>query len=802
METHSPLAVLLITASLYCSALAQNQNISTHVETGKPLIRNYSPKEYQAAPDVWAILQDQRGVMYFGTGNGVLEYDGVTWRLIRMLRGSTVFALVEGNDGRIYAGGKSDFGFLTPDSIGQMQFVSLLDKLNPQDRIFSEINTIVVMNDGVLFQSYERLFLYTGNMIKVWKPKTSFGYVIKVGNTVYIRQNRLGLMQMVDDSLRFIPGGKTLANTLILSMLPYHENGPLGKSRDKLLIVNFGEGLSLFDQNSLRPVMPEVSALLEGEIYRAVICPAADTLYAVASLRNGIAIVDKTGKIIRHINKSTGLNSNKIHSIYFDRENAMWLAMENGIARVELFSPFSVYDDGLGYPGLVNRIFRYQGRIHILDDSGGLYALTPPVLKGRHPHSSTVQTRFQRISNISVKWDLIPFNNSLLAGGIDAIHQIHNGESDFVSETPAVINVLHRSRIDTNRVYVGCTSGLFSIRRIIEEQGSEKWLKEGEIEDVQGMITRIMETSNGVWLETNGSYPIRVKFSRMTAAKTHPPNRRKPIVERYGAWHGLPNSEIYIYPTTSHPIFVTEKGLFRFIEETGRFVPDSTYGSHLADGSPGVDMLLEDRHGDTWIATSKAYKSVLNLARRQADGRYEMVRNPFLRVSVGGISAIYPEDNDITWFGGTERLVRYDSNIQQDLERNFPALIRRVTVNGDSVIYGGAFPLNLPSKGEFDEISPRGDTQRPGGVAAILEYSANTLRFEFAVPCYEDESANRFQYFLEGFDREWSDWTYETQKDYTNLPPGNYRFRVRARNVYEHLGSEGVYSFRILPPWY
>ena len=116
----SPLSILLIITSFYLLVPAQNQNISTQIETGKPFIRNYLPKNYQAAPDVWAILQDQRGVMYFGTGNGVLEYDGVSWRLIRMSRGSTVYALVEGNDGRIYAGGKSDFGFL--GTIGHSPF--------------------------------------------------------------------------------------------------------------------------------------------------------------------------------------------------------------------------------------------------------------------------------------------------------------------------------------------------------------------------------------------------------------------------------------------------------------------------------------------------------------------------------------------------------------------------------------------------------------------------------------------------------------------------------------------------------
>jgi heme exporter protein D len=55
---------------------------------------------------------------------------------------------------------------------------------------------------------------------------------------------------------------------------------------------------------------------------------------------------------------------------------------------------------------------------------------------------------------------------------------------------------------------------------------------------------------------------------------------------------------------------------------------------------------------------------------------------------------------------------------------------------------------------------------------------------------------------LEGFDRTWSDWGSDSKRDYTNLPPGDFRFRVRARNLYMHESSEASYRFEILPPWY
>ncbi len=59
-----------------------------------------------------------------------------------------------------------------------------------------------------------------------------------------------------------------------------------------------------------------------------------------------------------------------------------------------------------------------------------------------------------------------------------------------------------------------------------------------------------------------------------------------------------------------------------------------------------------------------------------------------------------------------------------------------------------------------------------------------------------------YSYFLKGYDEKWSDWTKKTEKDYTNLPAGNYNFQVKAKN---NLGSESeitAYVVNVLPPWY
>ena len=78
----------------------------------------------------------------------------------------------------------------------------------------------------------------------------------------------------------------------------------------------------------------------------------------------------------------------------------------------------------------------------------------------------------------------------------------------------------------------------------------------------------------------------------------------------------------------------------------------------------------------------------------------------------------------------------------------------------------------------------------------------NRFRFEFSSPSYSDEQVNKYQFYLEGYETQWSDWTKETKKEYTNLPEGTYTFRVRAENIFNQKSIEDTYSFSIRPPWY
>ncbi len=69
--------------------LSQDRNLFDY---GYPEITQYTPQDYQAHSQTWGITQDSKGRMYFGSSDGVLQYDGVTE--VHAISGSLVHIIV------------------------------------------------------------------------------------------------------------------------------------------------------------------------------------------------------------------------------------------------------------------------------------------------------------------------------------------------------------------------------------------------------------------------------------------------------------------------------------------------------------------------------------------------------------------------------------------------------------------------------------------------------------------------------------------------------------------------------------
>jgi Y_Y_Y domain. len=84
----------------------------------------------------------------------------------------------------------------------------------------------------------------------------------------------------------------------------------------------------------------------------------------------------------------------------------------------------------------------------------------------------------------------------------------------------------------------------------------------------------------------------------------------------------------------------------------------------------------------------------------------------------------------------------------------------------------------------------------------LLNHRWNSFHIEYSSPLFEQQSTIEYSYYLEGFDKGWSEWSRKTEKDYTNLPAGTYKFQVKARNNLHNESAVASYSFVVLAPWY
>ena len=154
--------------------------------------------------------------------------------------------------------------------------------------------------------------------------------------------------------------------------------------------------------------------------------------------------------------------------------------------------------------------------------------------------------------------------------------------------------------------------------------------------------------------------------------------------------------------------------------------------------------------------------------RRIVVGRSDDVRA--FRCRSSGFPTWIPDR--VVWFGSRDNLFRMDlTRVTSAANAAFPALVRRVTVNQSQTCFAGT--------------ARRSDTPAAGGdirVVALRVRGAELHRRD------RHRSTRRGSKAL---DDDWSPWTTEARRDFTNVGFGDYRFRVRARNVIGQISERG-----------
>ncbi len=359
------LLFLSIAATYFLVSRLYPQEISASFvssQTGVPFVQNYL-NEYDAHPQNWAMVQDQRGIMYIGNTAGLLEYDGVTWRVHHPLSGESVVSLAIDKQGVIYIGGRGDFGYLQPDSTGSLVFVSLADRLEEAYRNFGMIWEVCSTTHGIYFRTSRFLCRWDGRKLITWQPQKSFGYLAQVRDEIYVWDRGVGIQTLQGDSLLLIPQGDEFRTKTTYVIIPF--------TKGKVLLGTRTDGLYIFDGSTITPFKTEADDFLkQAKVYHGVMINTKEPRWALGTTLGGLIVIDHDGRVQQVLNRALGLLDDKVHFVFHDNESGIWISQNNGLSRLEFPSPFSILDQRLSLGGTPHALVKHRGELYVATNLG------------------------------------------------------------------------------------------------------------------------------------------------------------------------------------------------------------------------------------------------------------------------------------------------------------------------------------------------------------------------------------------------------------------------------------------------
>jgi ligand-binding sensor domain-containing protein/DNA-binding CsgD family transcriptional regulator len=728
--------------------LAQTGNL------GLPPVTNFSKSTYQAGTQNWDIAQDAQGRLLFANNEGLLVFDGVHWQRHPISNGTCVRSVAIAPDGHIYVGGQGEIGVFSPDAQGRLSYQTLNYLITGEEKQFADVWDIVVGDDGcIYFRSDELLFQLRNNRIRSFSSGGKTSFLGKTGSRILVHDTNNGLMLFDGEQFTLIPTGYK-PESPITALLPF--------GKDTVLITTLKNGIFCLTNDRLTPWITPLDAFLKDKrIYSAALLP--NNQIALGISLGGLVVLGSNRKPIQWLKKSEGLQNTNVLSVFADKSHNLWLGLDNGIAQVEISSPFyRILPDGpLEGTGYAARAFENQ---LWLGTSNGLFA--KPFGVDVDPFESK---DFNLVPGTTGQaWNLSTVGGKLLLGHHEGSFKIHGGSSQRISEVQGVWQFLPMN--DTAMV-----AGLYDGLALFTRSGNGDWSFRRRLNGLNESCRIMVRDADGfLWV----SHPYRGVF-RVRIRE----NFRDLDVQLLGKKDGLPSDlNNYVFEIGGKILVAADSGIFRFDANTQHFEAVPNFDQKLG-GEGRVRYLREDGQGNIWFCRGSDV-GVLWVEDAGLEKKIRRQTFPWLSGQlVGGFELIFPADERNIFFGSEKGFLHLDPERLRHADTTLQVMISSVKLPGtrDSLIFGGFLST---------------------GEKIHLAYGHNTLSIAFSANAFGETRQIRYSYRLKGLDNEWSVWSDKTERDFLNLPAGDYVFWVKARNEYGVESAPVQFSFQISPPWY
>ncbi len=710
----------------------------------RPPIEIYSPKNYEAENQNWAISQTEDKLIYVANSKGLLEFNGAKWTLYPSPNGS-ILRSVNVINNLIYTGSYREFGYWQKNEFGTLYYTSLSQNLKVEFLEDEEIWTIISIDDYLLFQSLKRIYIYNklDASYTVINSDTTIYKMLKIDNSIYFQKNKDGIYKIENGIPKLISNDPILKEVKLVNIF---------KQGGHLLIETENEGFYVFVNEVLQKWSVSINKdIAKYSVYRSI--KLQDDSFVLGTRSNGILHVIPKGNMDYEVKSIEGLSNNTVLSIFEDLENNIWVGLQSGINCINIKSPFSTYNDEDDIIGEVYASIIFQNNLYLGTNRGLFFK----------PIGYIEQFKFIEGTQGQV-WSLVEIDNSLFCGHDFGTFIINQSTAKKIKDTSGTWNIVPiNGREDL--LLEGNYNGLDII-----EKRNNTWVFKNKIEGFD-ISSRFFELygKNKLLIshEHRGVYDVALNsdFTRATKVTRDSTKARgsKSSLLKY-------NNDI---------IYSSSRGVFKYNLKSNKFDKDTTLSALIQSDEYLSGKLIHNQETNTIWGFSKKNLNYISTSNLSATPRLNKVAfsESLPKVSTGNENIYHLIDQKYLIGTSTGYIIMDLSKVDNK--------VYEVSINSilESDLSNAEHTIDKSLIGEFKSKN-------------------NNVEFTYSVAEYDKYLDTQYQYQLEGMYPKWSNWSSSANALFKNLPYGNYTFNVRARVGNSITSNVASYSFKIQSPWY
>lgn len=721
---------------------------SVHGQTNNFI--NYNVGEGIEQSDILCVSQAENGFLLYGSnGGGLGYYDGYKFSALKEKNGlanNIVFSIVTDNNADVWC---ATYEGVSQVSSNLKKVIKTYKKGTP-----FYCSSYDAVKEKLYFGSKQGVYYFDASADSLKKLETTSDklntafvntiYIDLKGN-MWVGTKRSGLFKVEENKIIEFSEINGMPSNYIKTII---------ESENKIWVGNL-MGLTLIENDTIS----DFKILNEGVGSLTI---TTSTKYkgelVFGALNNHLYFVNPKTNSLRYINQNNGFDFKKVWSVFTDSESDLWFGViGQGLVKYNPMFTYFNQENGISHS--------YINAIYCDDDETWLGYINKGVNVIKD--NEIIKTITTEELGSSIVYSITKIEGKIYIGTNTGVTIYDNGQLTIMKYPLELQNDVYSIYHFKNFIYLGTKQGLYYIA-----DDSLRHVNNTPKDFIFDMITyddKLYLASNGGYYFYDGNeFEYVSKESGFDAGRV-----RSFVIDRNNLWIG-----------TSTGIFIKKGTDYLKIDEDNGLSSDNVY------------FLKSDKNGNIWAGTNKGIDRIdTESFYYQSKGLLTpiLIRNYSKNEGLIGvecnINAVDFSANSQLWIGTIDGVYIY--NQQEDVINSIPPEItlNNIKLNFNDVDWGDY-------SSTIDSLS---------GLASdlVLSYKNNNLIFEYVGVSLRNPEKVFYQYQLEGLDEDWLPLTQDRKAVYTALSPGEYNFKLRAKNNDGVWTDESTsYSFVISPPWY